>query len=65
MSKQRSLRKKAAAFDEEEEPGSLAAPPASVKAAQALRDKANRVDSKKSLLSFQEDEEHHEGPAPK
>lgn len=66
MSKQRSLRKKAAAFEDyEEEPGSLAAPPASVKAAQALRDKAKRVDSKKSLLSFQEDEEHHEGPAPK
>ncbi|GAB4819481.1 hypothetical protein N2152v2_006527 [Parachlorella kessleri] len=56
MSKQRSIRKKTLSFDGEEDEGSGALPPASVRAAQARRDKDRKgAEAKKPILSFDED----------
>ena len=53
--KQRSIRKKIVSFDEEEEEGSGAVPPASVKAAQVQREKERKRTDAKPKLSFDED----------
>jgi hypothetical protein len=53
--KQRSIRKKILSFDDEEDEGSGAVPPASVKAAQAQRDKERKKADAKPKLSFDED----------
>ena len=56
MSKQRSIRKKPLSLDDEEDEGSGALPAASVKAAQARRDKDRKgAEAKKPILSFDED----------
>ena len=60
MSKQRNLRKSKLSFadedeDKEDENGSLAVPPATVKAAQQQKLKEKKAEKKLSLLSFDED----------